>query len=417
MKKSAFLFLEMMSLFLGLGFFVIWHLLFQFLEDRHGRRKYVPSEKQDFMSGNRCVMIPEVGEVPRFEPFRIGAEKWRDGIVVRSPNWLGDAVMSLPALLQLKSLLPEFCGLFVVCPRGIAPLFRAMACVDRVIPVSNPHAFLSSEERQAVKRLLPGVGVLFNNSFRDALSLKLARVPMLFGAQARNRGWLLKRSYAFPKRRTAELNRPHQAAKYMAIAEALGAAPWDGVLPEMRDLTGREEMAPELADLLGKERLLAVAGGAAYGAAKRWPAPSFRSVAERWIREKDGFVVALGSKGERPIAEEILAGLPSDRVWNGSGRTSLEELMLILKHSAMCVANDSGVMHLAALLGVPGVAPFGSTDPIATSPLSGRWRIVFDKQECSPCFRRVCPKGTRECFRSLTPEFVWEVLKDLPPRH
>ena len=366
------------------------------------------------MSGNRCVMIPEYGEVPVFELYRIEKKEWRDGILVRSPNWLGDAVMSIPALLQLRALLPEFCGLFVLCPKGIAPLFQALPCVDRVVPVSDPHSFLSAGERQTVKRLLPGIGVLFNNSFRDAVSLKWARVPMLFGARARNRSWLLKRSYAFPKRITAALNKPHQAAKSMAIAGALGAAPWDGRLPEFRDLVTREELSPELEALLRKERILAVAGGAAYGAAKRWPAQSFGSVAEKWIREKDGFVVALGSKGERPIAGEILAGLPEERVLNAAGNTSLEELMLILKHASMCVANDSGVMHLAAILGVPGVAPFGSTDPAATSPLSRNWRIVFDKIECAPCFRRVCPKGTKACFDSLTPEFVWEVMKDIP---
>ena len=366
------------------------------------------------MSGNRCVMIPEFGDVPGFEPFRIEKKDWHDGILVRSPNWLGDAVMSIPALVQLHSLLPEFCGLFVLCPKGIAPLFRALPCVDRVVPLSDPHSFLSAGERLTVKRLQPGIGILFNNSFRDALSLKLARVPMLFGAKARNRSWLLKRSYAFPKRITAALNRPHQAAKYMAIAEALGAAPWDGHLPEFRGLVTREELSPKLDALLRKERILALAGGAAYGAAKRWPAPSFGSVADKWIREKDGFVVALGSKSERAIADEILAGLPEDRVLNAAGSTSLEELMLILKHSSMCVANDSGVMHLAAVLGVPGVAPFGSTDPVATSPLSRKWRIVFDKIECAPCFRRVCPKGTKECFDSLTPEFVWDVMKDIP---
>ena len=366
------------------------------------------------MNGKRYVMIPEYGEVPVFETFRFEKKDWHDGIVVRSPNWLGDAVMSIPALLQLKSLLPEFCGLFVICPKGIAPLFHALPCVDRVIPAADPHAFLSADERLSVRRLQPGIGVLLNNSFRDALSLKLARVPMLFGAKARNRSWLLKRAYEFPKRITAALNKPHQAAKYMAIAQALGAAPWDGVFPEFRENIQREVLPPELEVLYRKEKILAVAGGAAYGAAKRWPASSFGAVAGKWIGEKGGFVIALGSQSERPIAEEILAGLPENRVLNVAGKTSLDELMLILKRSSMCIANDSGVMHLAAVLGVPGVAPFGSTDPAATSPLSGKWRIVFDKIECAPCFRRVCPKGTKECFDSLTPELVWEVMKDIP---
>jgi len=172
-----------------------------------------------------------------------------------------------------------------------------------------------------------------------------------------------------------------------------------------------EEFSGELKKTLPRERILVIAGGAAYGAAKRWPAESFREVARRWIEEKNGFAAAIGSKSEAGIADEILRGLPDDSCQNLAGKTNLTELMILLKHAEFCVANDSGVMHLAAVLGTPGVAPFGCTDPVATSPISPEWRIVFDKKECAPCFKRVCPKGTKECFDSITPDLVWQVLK------
>ena len=231
------------------------------------------------MNLDSCVFHLELGEIPRLEKMKIAEGEWRDGILVRSPNWLGDAVMAIPAILQLKTCLPPFCGLFVACPKGIAPVFEA------------------------------------------------------------------------------------------------------------------------------------IAGGAAYGAAKRWPAESFRELGRRWMEEEGGVVVTIGSKGERGITAEILNGLPPERCWNAAGETSMDELIYLLKHAEMCVANDSGVMHLAAALGVPGVAPFGCTDPAATSPLSARWTIAFHKIECAPCFKRVCPLGTKKCFDAITPEVVWKIMK------
>ena len=129
------------------------------------------------------------------------------------------------------------------------------------------------------------------------------------------------------------------------------------------------------------------------------------------MEEEGGVVVTIGSKGERGITAEILNGLPPERCWNAAGETSMDELIYLLKHAEMCVANDSGVMHLAAALGVPGVAPFGCTDPAATSPLSARWTIAFHKIECAPCFKRVCPLGTKKCFDAITPEVVWKIMK------
>ena len=362
------------------------------------------------MNSDSCVFRPELGVIPEFPAVRFAESDWRDGILVRTPNWLGDAVMAVPAILQLKTVLPPYCGLFVLCPKGIAPVFEALPFIDRVVALSNPHAFMTAQERLSVKRLHAGIGVLFNNSFRDALDLKRAWIPKLFGAKARFRSFLLERSYEFPKRQDFTLNTPHQAAKYLAIARSLGAEVWNGVIPEFRENIQPETCPPELESFCRRPRILAIAGGAAYGAAKRWPAESFREIARRWIAE-GGCAVALGSKSERPIAEDILSGLPAEQCWNAAGKTSMDGLMYLLKHSAMCVANDSGVMHLAAALGVPGVAPFGCTDPAATSPLSPKWTIAFHKIACAPCFKRVCPKGTKECFERITPDVVWKIMK------
>ena len=360
------------------------------------------------------TMIPEIGEVPRFESRPPGLSDWRDGLVVRSPNWLGDAVMSLPALAVLRKMLPEPCGLFVVCPRGIAPLFRLLPqVVDHVAELGDPHAFPSAAEWKVVRWFNAGICLLLNNSFRDALWLKSCRIPKLYGTDARFRSFLLERSFRFPPRLDHELNKPHQAAKYLAMAYALGAPEWDGVLPEFDIPWEPETYSDDLLRVLNEDDLLALAPGAAYGAAKRWDPARFREVASWWIRERKGKVVLLCAAKEAAEARAALSGLPSDSCYDLGGKTTLETLMLVLKKARACVANDSGAMHLAAALGTPGVAPFGSTDPAATSPLSSRWRIMFEKQPCSPCFKRVCPKGDPVCMKAVSAAAVIETLRTL----
>ena len=360
------------------------------------------------------TMIPAVGTVPVFEKHLPELCEWRDGLLVRSPNWLGDAVMSIPALTVLRRLLPEPCGLFVACPKGLAPLFRMLpGIVNQTVELSDPHAFPTRAEWKEVRWLNAGIALLLNNSFRDALWIKSCRIPKLYGAAARNRSFLLAEAFQFPPRRDHELNRPHQAAKYLAMALALGAPEWDGKMPEFTIPYEPETCSDELQAVLREKNLLVLAPGAAYGAAKRWDPLRFRDAAGWWIRERNGKVALVCAGGEAADARIALTGLPAGSYYDLAGKTTLETLALILRRAAVCLANDSGAMHLAAALGTPGVAPFGSTDPAATSPLSGKWRILFSKQPCAPCFKRLCPKDDPVCMKAISAADVIETLRSL----
>lgn len=361
----------------------------------------------------RC-MIPDLGQIPVFPVKKPDVEHWRNGLLVRSPNWLGDAAMTLPALSVLRKLLPEQCGLFVVCPKGIAPLFEMLpALVNKVIPLEDAHAFPSKREYDQIRSLKAGAAVLFNNSFRDALSLKWAGIPRLYGTGARFRALLMERTFSFPPRKDRILNTPHQAAKYLSMALALGAPAWDQIMPSFQIDCDPDTACDELKKALNSKSLLALAPGAAYGAAKRWDTESFNAVAQYWVRERSGSVALLCSGKEAQEARKTLEGLPQEKVFDLAGKTTLKELALVLSKAACCVANDSGIMHFAAVLGTPGAAPFGSTDPAATSPLSAKWRLLFDQQKCAPCFKRVCPYGTRACMKAVAPGEVIKVLADL----
>ncbi len=119
----------------------------------------------------------------------------------------------------------------------------------------------------------------------------------------------------------------------------------------------------------------------------------------------------VGSASERDVGAAVLAGLPPERCFNLCGETSLNALMVLLRSAALCVANDSGVMHLAAALGTPGVAVFGPTDPAATSPVSERWKVLYKNLPCAPCFKRTCRDN--RCIREITPAMVLRALREL----
>lgn len=349
---------------------------------------------------------------PQFKKVTLRPDIWRNGMVVRMPNHLGDAVMALPALGQLKKIIPKCCALFCIVPPGQRALYRALPIVDGVVELSRIHSGWSKEDFRRLRQLRLGVGVLFNNSLRDAFSMRLAGVPNLYGAQARCRSLLLRKAFRFPPRPEAEPANIHHANRYLAIASALGAPEWDGALPQFRLSPAADELSPELTALCEHPRLLTIASGAAYGAAKRWPSESFRTIASYWV-ETGGVVVVLGSESERKIGDEVLEGLEPHKAINLSGRTTLAELMQLLRCSVMTVANDSGVMHLSAALGRPGIAVFGPTDYTATGPISPNWRLLYEKQQCSPCFRRECRSGLRKCMLAITPEMVIAEMKEI----
>ena len=355
---------------------------------------------------------PDLAPAPEFPVQPLNMEKIKDGVVVRVPNWLGDIVMTIPALMQLKKMLPEYCGLFVICSPGAKDLLESLKIIDYVVVLERAHRNWSRRDLKRVSQLRAGAGILFNNSLRDAVFMRLAGIRYLYGAKARSRSPLLERSFAFPARVCAKLNNMHHAAKYLAMVKAFGASDWDGSLPEFKMKYALCQARPEVRALCGHQNLMTIAAGAAYGGSKRWDAEKFREVAKWWIK-KGGVVAVLGSAGEKDIADKVVEGLPSGRTYNMAGKTDMCELIYLLFNSKVCVANDSGIMHLAAILGRPGVAVFGPTDYSATGPVSDRWRILYKKRDCSPCFKRECPYGPNECMRAYSSSHVIDEIHDL----
>ena len=351
--------------------------------------------------------------VCRFAPVKI--KEFRNGIVVRMPNHLGDAVMALPAVAALKTIIPDKCGLFVVAPANTLQLYLALDFVDEVVALAKPHCFWSSYERKQIKMLRAGAAVLFNHSFRDALGFKLCGVPALYGEPTRNRGFLLRGKFSFPAKKRGEYSSSHQAMRYLAIAKAMGGKALDGLMPKLKTPSNPDELAGSASNLFYHPLLLTIAPGAAYGAAKRWPHEYYAKVAGYWIR-KGGVVALTGSAGESAICEEIRKDLPHDKIFNLCGKTDLFNLMYLFKYNKFAITNDSGLMHLASAMQSPGLTVFGPTDLYDTGPVSDKWLMLHDREKCAPCLRRVCPKGNPVCTKKITPFMVIRAMrKELAP--
>jgi lipopolysaccharide heptosyltransferase II len=355
---------------------------------------------------------PDLAAAPEFPVRHLNVKKIKDGVIVRVPNWLGDIVMTLPALMELKKILPEYCGLFVICPPGAKDLLESLPMIDYVIPLEKVHRNWSKKDLHSVIKLRAGAGILFNNSLRDAVFMRLAGIKNLYGAQARGRSMLLRRSFPFPARFNRRLNNLHHASKYLSIAKALGASEWNGDLPEFKVKYALHQSSPEVRAICSHPSLMTIAAGAAYGGSKRWTSVGFREVANWWIKE-GGIIAVLGSAKEKNIADEVVEGLSPEKAYNMAGETDMCELMHLLLNSKICIANDSGIMHLSAVLGKPGIAIFGPTDYSSTGPISNLWRVIYNKIACSPCFKRECPYGHSQCMKTCTPSQVVKEIKEL----
>lgn len=332
---------------------------------------------------------------------------WRQGLLVRSTNWLGDVLMTLPAVYRLRTIVPPGHQLQILAPRKLAALWQSVPWVDQVLVFAGKR--LDEAERAAVAAAAPGVTVVLPNSFGAAWDLRRAGLPHLLGRTGRGRALLLTHRLPAWRRRPGH-DRYHQVSEYLDLAAACGAKTEDLTYPPLAPRLSPADAAPLPAWTRGAGPLLIIAPGAAYGPAKQWPVESFRTVARWWSSQTAGRVIAIGAPGEEAAATAAVVDCPG--AVSLAGQTTLPQLMALLQAARCVVANDSGTMHLAAALGRPGVALFGSTDPIATGPLGGRWLVLRHPLPCSPCLARTCHRNDQpyECLHRLPPDLVTAAL-------
>jgi heptosyltransferase II len=322
-------------------------------------------------------------------------------IVVRTPNWLGDAVLSLPSIAAVRRAF-DGAALAIAAPPSVAPIFEeeTSARQDEIVMLEDKGdaASLRSGRFDAI--------LLLPNSFRSAWVARQAGIGERWGYAHACRGPLLTRSIARPRSGTL-----HQSDYYKALVRELGMEV-DVEFPRVRPRPATTERA---IGVLTREGLPAgtpivgLAPGAAYGHAKRWPPRRVADLVSRLTRERGTTCVLVGAADDREAGREIESALPPDvRIVNLIGRTDLRLLIGILARCNAFVSNDSGAMHLAAAAGLPVTAIFGPTDERATAPL-GDHDIMIHQVFCRPCMLRDCPIDHR-CMKGITVERVFTAV-------
>ncbi len=326
-------------------------------------------------------------------------------IVIRSSNWLGDAVMSVPAVRALKRGL-DGAHVAVLTPEKLADVWRLVPEVDEVIafPAAKGSGLMRTLTGMAhifrVAKLIRGrgftTGVVFPNSLRTGLEMWLARVPKRVGYPGHaRRSALLTQVLRDEKGVRATAPGRHQVFHYLRLADFLGAS----VEPDAS--FGFPDAAAKKIRDGGIPARIAVCAGAEYGPAKRWPTDRFAEVVQEVSGDAACRWQLVGTAKDRPVAAEIatLCENPAN-VENLCGETTLAQLIGVLSESDALLTNDTGTMHLASLLGVRTVAIFGSTEPSLTGPLGKGHTVVRKRAECSPCFLRECPIDFR-CMKEI----------------
>jgi heptosyltransferase-2 len=334
-------------------------------------------------------------------------------ILVRGPNWLGDAVMCEPALRGLRGLFPDAQVTLLVKP-AVADLFVGHPAVTRLLTydIKGRHAGFSGKWALAKQLRRQGfdLAVLFQNAFEAAFLTFLARVPCRYGYATDGRSLLLSDPVAVPDPRMLL----HQVRYYWDLLKPLGLM-GDPPVPELVVLPEEEQAMVERCaqgGLTPTDIVVGINPGSTYGDAKRWLPERFAEVTERLCRTihtspgQQVSVVIFGAKGEEHLGQDIAARLSSPSLVL-SGATTIRELMAVVKRCSLLLTNDTGPMHIASAFKVPVVAVFGPTDWRTTSPFGGAHAIVREPVDCAPCLLRECPIDHR-CMTRVTVDQVYE---------
>ena len=332
-------------------------------------------------------------------------------LVVRMPNWIGDAVMALPVLESLAASGPE--PDFEVWAAGepwVGDLLPARLGVRGALTLPRTRGL--KELRAATDALKAHrfeAGLLLTNSFGSALALRLAGIPERWGYARDGRGLLLTRRV--PAKAGSQPR--HQRDLYLDLLSGLG---FRTISPGIGLNVSEEERAAadrtlEAAGCDLSRPLVILNPGAAYGPAKRWPAERFAELGRLFRSRAGADILLVGSAGERELAEAVAAAVGGP-VMNLAGRTSLRELAALIGQGRLFVTNDTGPMHIADALGTPILALFGPTDPVVTGPGRARAAVLKIDVPCWPCLYRKCPYDHR-CMTGIAPEDAFEAGREL----
>jgi heptosyltransferase-2 len=331
-------------------------------------------------------------------------------ILVRATNWVGDAVMSLPALRALRERFPS-AEIVILAKPWVADLYGREPFCDRMIAYTPKTLTEKWAAGRALAKEQFDCAILLQNAFEAALVAYTARIPERIGYARDGRSLLLTR--AIPVPRPGEIP-PHERFYYLELLRRSGIIER---IPESDAIRLDGAAAAREAGIARFERLgfgptvIGMSPGAAYGNAKRWLPERFAEAANTIARQTGASVAIFGSKDEGELCSSIAAAVTAP-VRNFAGETTLAEFIELAAACRVYLSNDSGGMHIASALGVPTVAIFGATNDVTTGPTGPLARVVREPVECSPCLKRECPIDHR-CMTRVEASRVANTALDL----
>ncbi len=334
-------------------------------------------------------------------------------ILIIAPSWIGDTVAAQTLFMRLREYHPA-AVIDALAPPWVAAVLHAMREINGEV-LDNPfaHGQLRLQARWALARQLKqrayDAAYVLPNSLKSALIPAFAGIPQRVGFTGESRYGLINRRHTLDTSAT-----PLQVERYAILAEAPGQAlPRPYPTPKLKADPARLAETLAKLDLNADTAPVIFCPGAEFGPAKRWPERHFATLARSLIAR--GIPVwLLGSKKDAPVGEEIVR-LSEGAARNLCGVTNLTQAIELIACARHVVTNDSGLMHVAAALGTPLTALFGSSSPGYTPPLSDKAQVLSLNLDCSPCFKRECPLGHLDCLNKLSPEQVLGTILPASP--
>ena len=329
-------------------------------------------------------------------------------IVVRAPNWIGDAILSMPALDSLRKNFPD-AEIWITASSWTKGIFVPLDWISGTISLSNKNSYKNiRSDAQELKEHNFDIGILFTNSYGSALLFWLAKIPQRWGYARDGRHLLLTKRVRF-----SPLEAPrHHIQYYLSLISKLGleTEPAQLDFPLTEEALSQSQALLQSLSLDRNKPIIILSPGASYGPAKRWPTSFFSRLATLLQSNYNAEVLIIGSDTDNEIARSITEAMPK-KPYDLTGQTTLPQLAGSISQSALFITNDSGPMHLANALKVPVVAIFGPTDPRITGPFQKPSKVLIGQAPCWPCSYRECPFD-HQCMTQISPEMVLEECLD-----
>jgi heptosyltransferase-2 len=320
-------------------------------------------------------------------------------IIVRSPNWIGDAVLCLSSIAYIKEKMPQ-AQITVLAKDWVKDIFANHPAIDGIISINKSKIRLIKD----VRRSNFDIGILFTNSFSSAFLFFLAGMKRRIGYKTDLRSVLLTDGIPLPK----NLDKLHQRDYYLEIVKKLvpgNEIPKNPVLYISNEEIGKADIILKDLSVSENTKIVGMFPGASYGPAKMWHIEKFKSLAEKITKNDNAKILIFGGNKEKELGKVIKG--EGKNIINLCGKTTVRELMALIKRCDVFITNDTGPMHMASALNIPVIAIFGPTNPGRTSPL-GASVIIKKEVSCSPCKHRICPFKNHECMEKISVEEIFE---------